>query len=156
MTQNEENKFTGVRIVTDENELPQIIELILPVVQEMGLNFPCPNIKKMAVFLYEIFKQVPIFVYVKEDEIIGTFIFKEESAWWSEELLLAEICFFVKQEHRSLEIANDLIDCVISYAVSRKLPFVTTPITAKKLDGKEVLFKRKGFKKIGTILGIGI
>jgi hypothetical protein len=84
-----------------------------------------------------------------ENKICGFFAALEGASYWSDDLILYEIGFFISQNYRSLANARMLLTAAKQLAEYKKRVLVFTVDSNYRVEGMRALFEREGFKITG-------
>lgn len=143
--------------VAKREELPEIIEMSLNIPEEHGFDkLPEVNLEKVTGYFVEKFRESPIFVYKKDNRIVGFVGTSIESFWWSDKNVLTDFIFYIHPEHRELKVLNALINSLRDLGKLNDMPVVTHFMSNDRTELKEKLFERHGFKKSGFIATYGV
>jgi len=148
--------------VANLENVPEIIALCYKNFNEFGKNLPKPDtiqaVKSMSSFV------VDGLVFVKKEEngtieagtepsstIVGVLVLTPFNFWWSEENVLHTATMYVVPEYRNKNVFNELIEEAVEYTNKMGVKLYSDILIEDDLEKKDVLMRRKGFKKTGSI-----
>lgn len=113
--------------------------------------FPLDERKAAFVTAVAIQNALAIGIENKKGELVGAFLMRPDTVWFSSTPALFEIGFFVRKDSRRSHAARLLIDAAKAIADDMGLPLFPTPFTGVDMDRKDKLFERTGFRRVGSI-----
>jgi hypothetical protein len=95
----------------------------------------------------------PAFI-AKDDmgDIVGVLLIDKCSHWWQDVEGLYNAFFYIKPEFRSAKLFESFLDAAENYAIINNTEFVFSLVGVERLDVKEKLLERYGYKKTGVFL----
>ena len=89
-------------------------------------------------------------VFVADNgEVVGVLMLKPFYPWWTTAQVLSDGGFFVRKDCRSAKLFSAFMDAAESFASSHKLPLIIDLFNKEDVDRKDVLFRRRGFSRVG-------
>lgn len=151
MTDQQEEQENMVTTATLEN-VPEIVALCYKNFNELTAKLPKPNTMEAIKAMCEFVDKGLVFVKKGENgTIVGVLVLTPFSFWWSDENVLHTATMYVVPEYRSKNVFNELIDAAIEYATHMGVKLYSDILVEDDLEKKDVLMRRKGFKKTGSI-----
>ena len=133
-------------------DIPQIVSFAYNTHKDVELNdLAEPSLAKITTTITDAVVQGVVLVKRNEKDpkhIDGVMALKYVSPWWSEEVLLKQLFFYVKPEARGSKVFDNLLQGASEYGIINQLP-LGQEIVGVKHAAKGALLKRKGYKKIG-------
>ena len=139
-----------------DNNIAELINLLILMPDEANTIYPPYNKQLGARYLKGLINQDLVLLLIHNKEIIGTIGGSITRWWWSESKMLINTFFFVKEEHRTFDNASKLIKEFNNIAEKNLVPLILATSDAKDMERKDMLFKRLGFRKLGSQYGIGV
>lgn len=85
--------------------------------------------------------------------LTGIMALRLEGVWWSKEMFLSNLVFYVNPLYRSYGLADRLMKIAVEFSEKSGFPFVGSTFQyTDQVDLLERYFKRKGFDKLGSVL----
>jgi hypothetical protein len=136
-------------------DMAQIVALSYASFYENALNNlgASPHFNKTVVTITDLITNHLVLVKRNEEDdtlIDGVFALKEHSAWWSTDLQLTALIFFIKPEKRNFKVARDLLKKSQEYAIMENTPIVFNLFAQRDVNKKGKLLKYLGFKECGS------
>lgn len=139
------------------DDISQLTAMCFTVFEENNLKETntIPDCNKI---LEEMFKSIiEHVVLVKRNDknsklIDGFLVLQAGSTWWTNEVFLNSLIFYIKPEFRSFKLAKDLLNEAKKYAIINNTPLVFDIFDKKNGDKKIKLLKYLGFKDYGSSL----
>tara|TARA_R110000796_G_scaffold196947_1_gene313326 strand:+ start:229 stop:618 length:390 start_codon:yes stop_codon:yes gene_type:complete len=107
--------------------------------------------EKLTVVIKNIFKSGIIIIAEADGKIIGSISGVESSDWWSNELYLADVWFFVYKEYRKSRAALKLIKSFIEVGQISEAKVRLGHSNSGDIDRKDKFYDRLGMTKVGSI-----
>ena len=140
-----------------KEDLPTVFEMAKKVQEEQNFdNFHEPNYEKAFNFLYNSWLKYPIFVYKKDDKIVGMVGIIVEAEWWTDEQIVLDYVFYVEPKYRKTEVTGALIEAVKDFAKINDLKVIIQFVTSDHIEKKLKLFEKHGFKQAGFVASYGM
>ena len=131
-----------------------IVSLVLEVPRnDKGLNKKAPtNVFKVREKVLDWMVHHNTFVYRDEDnKIQGVMLIAYDSPWWSDKGFIYNAVLYVRPEHRSFGLLKTFIEAGTEYGEIIGHPFAVSFTFVERIDVKEKLIKKLGFKKVGSM-----
>lgn len=140
-----------ITTATLEN-VPEIIALCYKNFREVGAKLPKPETMKALRSMCEFVTQGLVFVKKEENgTIVGVLVLTPFNFWWSEENVLHTATMYVVPEYRNKNVFNELMDEAIEFTTQMGTKLYSDILIEDDLEKKDVLMRRKGFIKTGSI-----
>jgi len=92
-----------------------------------------------------------ILIFELNGKIAGSIAGMETSDWWSKEKYLADMWFFVYQEHRKSNIAVQLIKSFMQLAQIANIKIKLGHVYSGDGERKDKFYERLGLSKVGSL-----
>jgi len=92
-----------------------------------------------------------VVVYEVDGAIAGSIGGMETSDWWSSDVYLADMFFFVYKEHRQSKIATRLIKGFLKIARDAQIKVKLGHVYTSDGDRKDKFYERLGLSKVGSL-----
>jgi GNAT superfamily N-acetyltransferase len=133
--------------VTQLEELPKLLPLILAEAKELKLDFDSINVEKIMMILegcqsgngYVLATQEPT------GEYSSLLVLLKNESWWSDSVTLCNLVFYVKEKFRNKMYGSKLLERAKEIAAQTGLELNIFVDSGERLEEKHNLFLRKGF-----------
>lgn len=112
-----------------------------------------PNFNKAMLAMTEaVIQEVALVKRNDKDpkNIDACMVMVQDTVWWGDTNVLKTMLFFIKQEHRSYQLAKALLQAAQEYAIMTRQPIVFDLFAQKDVHRKKKLLKRLGFEELGS------
>jgi len=145
-----------IELATTE-DISQLVSLAFKAHKELELgNAKCePSLDKLLkVMTNAVIGQMVLVERNKEkpQHIEGAMVLDLTQIWWSEDLVLNELFFYIKEDFRTFTLAREFLEHAKNYAIMENIPLVFDIYTQKDVKRKKKLLKYLGFRELGTSL----
>jgi len=141
----------SIKHISDEKDLLLLFPILFSEAKDLGLNEDTLDREKMLENLYACFLRGVIFLGVKEEtqEICGILALYPSTPWYSNEVKLNNLVYYVHQDHRKSPLGIALLREAKNYSIMKQLPLDIVVESVDDLDRKNKLFKLYGFSHTG-------
>ena len=138
-----------VRLGTYE-DLEACIEIAMQIPLENDWDyFPTPSREKVTKTLSGLIEKKTLLVYVNNDVVIGILGLIIDSMWWSDEEMMLDVLFYIKEEFRSYKAFTRMLSVAEEFAKINGLPLSLLFFTTKDTERKFKMLKKRGYKSVG-------
>lgn len=136
-------------------DIPQIVALSYASFYENSLEDlgVAPDFNKTLITITSLVTDHFVLVDRNEENdtiVDAVFCLKEQSAWWSSEIILESLIFYIKPEKRTFKLARALLKKSQEYAIMENTPIVFSLFAQRDVSKKSKLLKYLGFKECGS------
>lgn len=133
----------------EEKDIETCVEMLLSAsVLEFGPDLPKPNHDCMYEMLLTLQKQNCLIGYVNNSQICGFLGIELDKYWWSDELVLMDVMFYIKPEFRSYNAFKRMLSVAEEFAKLNNVPIALSFFSDKDLAKKAKMIMRRGYKAV--------
>ena len=154
MTKAEKQEEVAEKKVTfaQPDDITQILGFAYKTYEDVKLEEAEPSFKKITAEITDaVVQEVALVIRNEEDPkfIDACMVFKHAEPWWSEQVMLKQLFFYVKPELRGKGLFNDLLNAAEEYGKMSGLT-VIQDIIGEGFEKKGKTLLKRGYAPIGS------
>ena len=137
--------------VAETNDSRQIRDLLLQMHSETEFYVSPVDMEKLTYHILSTIKNGCVFIVKNKNEIVGSIGGVIGGDWWSEELFLGDLWYYVKPSSRKSTAAIKLAKAFINYANCINMRVKLGHVYSGDIDRKDNFYERLGLVKTGSV-----
>lgn len=138
--------------IAQRKDIIELVNLLGEMYADNGLHLPEPNWIKVYKHAARLIDDGVVFTAKGDDgKIVGSLGLEIVPYWFADDLILADLWFFVRPSNRATRAAMGLLKTARQYADANQMPIRLSVFNGIDVERKDKLFERAGFPRVGGV-----